>query len=193
MTCAGTTKAGKSCTRRPVKGSDRCWQHPIDATPKKWEQRFLDAFADRGIVTYSAAAAGIDSSTVYRTLKESERFKALYEQAEEASLGQLENEMIRRGRDGTLKPVYQGGELVGHIQEYSDTLLIFALKSRAPHKYRERVEVTGNVTHNYRSELDATISDLLDEFSAEGGEAADAGTVGAGSAGHGSTAGDLPA
>lgn len=184
MTCTGTTKAGTACTRTEVEGSDRCWQHVRDVAPKKWESRFLEAFADRGIVTYSAKAAGIDARTVYRTLKESERFKALYEQAEEASLGKLESEMIRRGRDGTQKPVYQGGALVGHIQEYSDTLLIFALKSRAPHKYRERVEVTGNVTHNYRSELDQTISDLLNEFGAEGGEAADAGSGGAGRAGH---------
>jgi AcrR family transcriptional regulator len=175
VTCTGTTKSGKPCTRNPTEGSERCWQHAIDATPKKWEARFLKAFADRGIVTYSAKAAGVDASTVYRHIKESERFKSLYEQAEEASLGKLEAEMIRRGRDGVKKPVYQGGKKVGYMQEYSDTLLIFALKSRAPHKYRERVEVTGNVTHNYRSELDATLAELLDQFGPEGGAAADAG------------------
>jgi hypothetical protein len=50
--------------------------------------------------------------------------------------------MIRRGVTGYDKPVYQQGRLVGTVREYSDTLLIFALKARAPDRYREIRHVT---------------------------------------------------
>ena len=52
----------------------------------------------------------------------------------------LEDEAVRRAKDGVEKPVYQGGKLVGHVQEYSDTLLIFLLKGARPEKYRDRVQ-----------------------------------------------------
>lgn len=53
----------------------------------------------------------------------------------------MELEAKRRAFKGTLKPVYQGGEKVGEIREYSDTLAIFLLKAHRPEKYRERHEV----------------------------------------------------
>ena len=40
--------------------------------------------------------------------------------------------------DGTFRPVFQVGELVGHIREYSDTLGIFMVKSRRRHVYGDR-------------------------------------------------------
>ena len=45
---------------------------------------------------------------------------------------------MRRAKDGNLRPVFQGGELVGHIREFSDTLGIFLLKSRRRHVYGDR-------------------------------------------------------
>ena len=58
-----------------------------------------------------------------------------------AGRNMLEDEAIRRAKDGVReKPVYQGGKLVGHVQEYSDTLLIFLLKGARPEKYRDRVQ-----------------------------------------------------
>lgn len=166
--CGFPTRRGGACNLRAVAGTDRCWlkahKDSLDAIPKKWEARFLEEFGDRGIVTYAAAAINRDPSTIYRWIKESPRFAALFAEAEERSLGTLENELLRRGRDGVSKPVYQGKELVGYIQEYSDACLIFALKSRAPHKYRERVEVSGHLNHTVRSELDERISSLLGQF-----------------------------
>jgi hypothetical protein len=56
-----------------------------------------------------------------------------------------EDELHRRAVEGNAKPVYQGKELVGHIQEYSDGLLALILKSGNPDKYadRQKVEHTG--------------------------------------------------
>jgi len=38
----------------------------------------------------------------------------------------LEDEAVRRARDGYDKPVYQQGQCVGHVREYSDTLMVVA-------------------------------------------------------------------
>ena len=57
----------------------------------------------------------------------------------------LEPEAIRRAVEGVEKPVYQGGELVGYVREYSDTLLIFLLKGGKPHKYRENIKIDSEV------------------------------------------------
>lgn len=59
-----------------------------------------------------------------------------------------ENEVRRRATIGTLRPVFQQGECVGHIREFSDNLLIMATKARLPNKYRENVHTTGNMTIN---------------------------------------------
>ena len=65
-------------------------------------------------------------------------FAAEWDAALELGLDSLEDELMRRAKDGTLRPVFQGGELVGHIREYSDTLGIFMLKSRRRHVYGDR-------------------------------------------------------
>lgn len=44
--------------------------------------------------------------------------------------------MTRQGRD--LTTGFQGGELVGHIREYSDSVGIFLLESRRRHIYGDR-------------------------------------------------------
>lgn len=56
----------------------------------------------------------------------------------------LEREAWRRAREGIAEPVFQHGKQVGTIQRYSDNLLMFLLKARAPERYRDRVDV--NVT-----------------------------------------------
>ncbi|MBX6773030.1 MAG: hypothetical protein IRY83_14975 [Chloroflexi bacterium] len=55
----------------------------------------------------------------------------------------LEAEAWRRAVDGVERPVYQNGQRVGAVREYSDTLLIFLLKGGRPQKYRERYELSG--------------------------------------------------
>ncbi len=44
----------------------------------------------------------------------------------------LEDEAMRRAIDGVEKPVFRGGEVVGHVRDYSDSMLMFLLKSRKP-------------------------------------------------------------
>ena len=66
-----------------------------------------------------------------------------------------EEEADHRAVDGVEKPVFQQKELVGHVTEYSDSLLIAQLKAGNPEKYadRKKVEHEGVV-------LNLTVPDL---------------------------------
>ena len=85
--------------------------------------------------------AGIDRGTHYDWLQKDPEYRAQFERAQEVAIQALEDEAVRRAYEGVERPVYQGGEKVGVIREYSDTLLIFLLKGARPQKYRERYDV----------------------------------------------------
>lgn len=110
------------------------------------KKRFLEHFAEYGNVTAAAKAAGIERNTVYVWQERDDAFVAAFREAEIKATDVLESEARRRAVEGvvTETPIYIKGELVNTIVEtkYSDTLLIFLLKARAPEKYRERFDVT---------------------------------------------------
>jgi hypothetical protein len=113
-------------------------------TPQR-KQKFLDALADTANVTAAAKASKVTRKTWYEHRTKDAAFAEAWDAALELGIDSLEDEAVRRGRDGYLKPVYQGGRRVGTVREYSDTLLIFMLKSRRPDKFKERSahEITG--------------------------------------------------
>jgi len=113
--------------------------------PNEWQPRFLDELASRGLVTRACEAAGIGRRTAYDCRDRDEDFAAAWADALEVAAEAFEAELRRRAIEGVERPVYQSGELVGHIREYSDTLLIFGLKGLKPEKYRDRraIEHTG--------------------------------------------------
>lgn len=105
------------------------------------KKRFLISFAKTGNISESCKAVGLGSrTTVYNWQEHDNEFAGAFREAEITATEALETEARSRAVNGTRKPVYQGGELVGHITEKSDTLLIFLLKARAPHKYRDKYE-----------------------------------------------------
>ena len=115
------------------------------AVVKKQKAAFLAAFESTHLVSEAAKVAGIHRQRAYEWRKLDADFATAWSDAEERSTELLEREAFRRAAVGTLKPVFQGGERVGEIREYSDTLLIFLLKARRPDTYREnqRIEHTG--------------------------------------------------
>ena len=120
----------------------------LDGEEKKAAQAtFLDVFGKTANVTLACQAAGVDRSTAYKWKngKNNGGFGAAWGAALETANDYLEAEAYRRAVQGVEKPVYQGGKQVGSIREYSDLLLIFMMKARMPHKYREtkRLEHTG--------------------------------------------------
>lgn len=106
-----------------------------------WKPVFLAELAKAPNVAEACRVAGIDRTTAYSHKHEDPDFSDAWDSALELSMDKAEAELYRRAVEGTTKPVFQGGELVGHLQEYSDTLLIFMLKSRRRVTYGERITV----------------------------------------------------
>lgn len=109
------------------------------------KERFLVELARMANVSAAAKKAGVPRSTAYDWYKADPAFAAKWDEAVEVAVDSLEKEAWRRARDGVLKPVYQKGEKVGQVREYSDQLMVTLLKAHKPEKYRERTqtELTG--------------------------------------------------
>ena len=99
------------------------------STPKKkkWQDAFIDALREHGVVSYSARIAGIDRSMVYKERKVNVEFAQEWEDALAEGVEELERAAIKRAK------------------AKSDTLLIFLLKCRKSEIYgdKQRIEVTG--------------------------------------------------
>jgi len=70
-----------------------------------------------------------------------------------------EEEFLRRARDGVLQPVYQGGVLVGHTRQFSDSLMQMLMAGRRSRVYgKQKVEMTGEgggpVAHVHKMEIE---------------------------------------
>jgi hypothetical protein len=118
---------------------------------EKRKARFLARLEETGNVTLSAAAAKVSRNTLYRHRREDEAFRKRWAEAEELGDGALEDEARVRATQGWLRPIFQGGKLVGHEPVKSDALLITMLKAARPEKYRERTqtELTGALAHHH--------------------------------------------
>lgn len=103
---------------------------------------FLRALALTGKVNHSAQAAGYADSTYLRKLRQTdEEFSTQWDLALDAAADDLEDEVIRRAKEGVLEPHYHKGAVVGFTKKYSDQLAMFMLKALRPDKYRETVTV----------------------------------------------------
>lgn len=129
-----------------------------------WQDGFLDAFKQTGMVTEACKVARICRTTAYKERQRDETFALKWADIEEETTERMEREAFRRGTEGVYKPVYQGGKQVGAIREYSDTLLIFMLKSRRPEKYRDHhvIEHSGEVTKRVKLDLAKLTDDQLE-------------------------------
>lgn len=108
----------------------------------------------------AAMAAGLARSALYYWMGEDEDFHAACKEAEEEGTDRLEDEMLRRAVDGTDKPVFHQGSIVGTVREYSDTLAIFMAKARRPDKFKDRTAVEHSGTVNFAEALDAAATRL---------------------------------
>ena len=111
-------------------------------TPKT-RADFLEALKETCNVSKACELSGLARRSAYDWREEDPEFARDWQKALDIAADGLEEEAVRRARDGTQKPVYQGGQLVGYVQEYSDTLLIFLLKGAKPKKYSEKLQHTG--------------------------------------------------
>jgi hypothetical protein len=108
------------------------------------QRRYLAAIEKIGTLRSGCRAAKCSPNTVYLWRELDEAFAMAENQARSTFADNLEEEAVRRARDGYDRPVYQGGELVGYERVYSDNLLWKLLQAVRPEKYRNQVDLSVN-------------------------------------------------
>ena len=128
-----------------------------ERTPEK-EAAFLDALAESANVSRSCELSGIARSSVYEWRDADPEFKAKWDVALDRGTDALEDEAVRRAKDGTLRPVFYQGQECGAIREFSDTLMIVMLKARRQEKFgdQSKVQHSGNMTITTVNYADST-------------------------------------
>lgn len=132
-------------------------------TPEKAREDWLEQFEKLGTVMRACKAAKVGRSTVYEWKQKFEEFALGWADIEEATTEAMEREAYRRAVEGTVKPLVSAGKHVTNVTEYSDTLLIFMLKSRRPERYRDnfKVEYSGRIEHSVTELEGMSDADLL--------------------------------
>lgn len=120
-------------------------QNKKDQRDARKRAAFLASLAVCANVCRACEDAHLSRMTAYYWRNNDSEFKRQWDDCLELGTDALEDEAIRRAAEGTLEPVFQGGQCVGHVRKFSDTLLIFMLKARRPAKFKDRahLEVTG--------------------------------------------------
>lgn len=105
---------------------------------------FCAKLAETGQVSKGAEILRVSRKTVYDWKDAYPEFSEAWDAALKIGLTRLEDEGIRRAADGVPEPVYYKGEVVGHVQKYSDSLLAFLLAAHKPEKYgKQKLEHSG--------------------------------------------------
>lgn len=119
-------------------GEKGAMRHSQAYVADKKAELFLHYLAQTGRVGDSAVKAGYTNPTaLHRRRREDEDFAERWQEALEMAADTLEDEAVRRARDGVEEPVYYQGREVGTVTKYSDQLLQFLLRGMKPKKYRE--------------------------------------------------------
>ncbi len=134
MTRKITTKPARTLPDfRPVpraKLRDSGW------TPER-QRAFIEALADTGSVKSAARAVGLSPKSAYdlRRAKGAEPFRKAWEAALDIGIQMIEDVTMDRALNGVEEPVFAYGKFVGTRRVYNDQLLMFMLRSRAPHRF----------------------------------------------------------
>lgn len=132
---AGRTKApSKKRIKQPNKQTRR-------VTPKHFE-KFINAIRETANITKACELAGITRDTFYKRKRNDSEWRLVFEQAWKDGYEALEAMCAERAFNGYDRPVYQNGEKVGIMRQYSDSLAAFLLKGNRPDKFIDRSIVT---------------------------------------------------
>jgi hypothetical protein len=129
---------------------------PAITHPKK--RGFLLAYLECGQLRHTCRSVQVDHKSHYYWLKHDPAYKAAFAEARDLAASTLEDEAIRRARDGVVRPVYYLGEVVGEEIVYSDTLLMLLLKGAMPERYGTKVQ--GDLTLQVQQAAEAVAAEM---------------------------------
>jgi hypothetical protein len=92
--------------------------------------KFLREMRRSANVSRACDAAGVSRGDAVALRAADEVFRTAWDDAELGAFDDLEEEVLRRARDGVDKPVYFGGKVCGTTRSYNDALALEILKQR---------------------------------------------------------------
>jgi len=147
----------------------------IEKLPKL-RRAFLRAFAETLSIAESTKRIGRDPDTHYYWLQTDPLYAESFEYVKTIAIQGLEDEAVRRAKEGYLVPVVSGGKVITYVRKYSDKLLITLLKRFKPEAYKTQstrkltVAGDGPADVNSRSAIGKAVTVHLEALrGAEGG------------------------
>lgn len=119
----------------------------LSVVTARWQEMFIAALREGGHVGKACEAAKVSRTTAYTYRRQDAAFAADWDTAIEDAAFSLEDEGLRRARDGVDEPIVYKGMIVGTQKRYSDTLLMFLLKGIKPDKYADKVVIRISPEH----------------------------------------------
>ncbi|MBF0185326.1 MAG: hypothetical protein HQM06_13200 [Magnetococcales bacterium] len=105
------------------------------------KQIFLETLATCGVVRRAAEVSGTTRKSLYTYRTSDPDFAEAWDIALQDFADRLEEAAHSRAVDGYEEPVFQGGQQVGTVRKYSDSLLLAMLRARRP-EYQSKPTVT---------------------------------------------------
>jgi len=132
---------------------------------------FIDKLAHGYTVTGAARAIEKTRQRVYQWRDEDPEFRTAWKEAKQEGIDTLQDEARRRAVEGVAEPIIVDGHVVGQKIKYSDTLLMFLLKSldRATFGDSSKIEHSGHLATSEMSDdkLNAEIAKLSKSIKAQ--------------------------
>ena len=131
-------------------------------TPQR-QTGFIEALADTGSVRAAAHAVNMTPEGAYllRRHPQGKSFRKAWEAALALGVQRLEDIAMERAIHGVEVPVYSYGKLVGTRRVYNDSLLMFLLRNRAPHRF------AADSLHNLDAATQSSLARLKKEWQRE--------------------------
>jgi hypothetical protein len=131
----------------------KVYQTALEDREKQMFLLTLSQNADLNI-TKAAKMLDIDRGKHYEWLKD-EKYAQQFKEVQNQIGTTLEAEAFRRAVTGTLKPVFYQGDIVGHIREYSDALLIRLMEAHMD-QYKSGKDI--NINNNMNISLSESMA-----------------------------------
>lgn len=106
---------------------------------------FCQEYMRTGRQDKACKLSGIPRETVYKRKRNDVEFEKFCAEVKDVLMDSLEDEAVRRGRDGWNEPQYFKGELQGMVRKYDSGLLQFMLIHGRPEKYRPKKDIDLNL------------------------------------------------
>lgn len=107
---------------------------PEITSPRK--RAYLTAYAECGGIIMAGQLANVHHRNHYFWIRDDAVYARAFEKAQSMAADAAEDEVTRRGVHGVTEPVYYKGSVVGHVQKYSDVLLMFKLNGERGEKFK---------------------------------------------------------